>query len=200
METCVDGTFKGRRDLAVVALAYCGGLRRSEIAALDADDVNAVAEAFMIRVQGKGRQERLVFINNGGAEAILDYLAKRGEAPGAFFRAVRTGGEHELPNRLTADGLFRMFEERAREAGIVDVSPHDLRKTFVADTLSASSDALTISALSGADHSSPHVPRGKEDAGRPAAKPRFPYRSLGKDRDYWSDGNMAPVPGKQGRL
>ena len=32
------------------------------------------------------------------------------------------------------------------------------------------SDALTISALSGADHSSPHVPRGKEDAGRPGSE------------------------------
>ena len=60
-----------------------------------------------------------MFINNGGAEAILDYLAKRGEAPGAFFRAVRTGGEDmSLPNRLTADGLFRMFEETgARSRG-----------------------------------------------------------------------------------
>jgi integrase/recombinase XerD len=177
VESCVDGTFEGRRDLAVVALGYCGGLRRSEIAALDADDVKAVAEAFMIRVRGKGGQERLVFVNNGGAEAIFDYLAKRGETSGALFRAVKTRGENERQSRLTADGLFRLFKERSRDAGIADVSPHDLRRTFVADKLSASSDALTISALAGAPNARPPVPYGHEQKEREAAKPSFPYRS-----------------------
>lgn len=181
VETCIDGTFKGRRDLAVVALGYCGGLRRSEIAALDAGDVKAAVEAYVIRVRGKGGQERLVFINNGGAEAIHDYMAKRGEASGALFWAVRTSGDHELQSRLTADGLFRLYKERARDAGIADVSPHDLRRTYVSDTLSSSSDALTISALSGANPSSPRVPcsnRDAEEDGHAAGKSRFPYRSL----------------------
>ncbi|MGA2611852.1 MAG: tyrosine-type recombinase/integrase [Spirochaetia bacterium] len=168
VDTCVDGTFKGRRDLAAVALAYCGGLRRSEIAALDADDVKAAAEAYMIRVRGKGGQERLVSINNGGAEAIRDYLAKRGDAPGALLGSVRTTGEHDLQGRLTADGLFRLFKDRARDAGIADVGPHDLRRTYVSDTLSASPDALTISALSGANGEKGHA----------ASKSGFPYRSL----------------------
>jgi integrase len=181
VETCVDGTFKGRRDLAVIALAYCGGLRRSEIVALHANDVRVASEAFVIRVRGKGGQERLVFINNGGAEAIRDYLVRRGEAPGALFGAVRTSGEHEPQSRLTADGLFRLFKERARDAGIVDVGPHDLRRTFVSDTLSASPDALTISALSGTNHASLQVSfgdRGATEEGRTVAKQGFPYRSL----------------------
>jgi integrase len=181
VETCVDGTFKGRRDLAVVALAYCGGLGRSEIAALDASDVKVTAEAFMIRVRGKGGQERLVFVNNGGAEAIRDYLAKRGETPGALFRALRTGGEHGLQHRLTADGLFRLFKERAHAAGIMDVTPHDFRRTFVSNTLLASPDALTISALSGVNHSDPQAAYGgrvENENGGATANPRFPYRSL----------------------
>jgi len=180
VKTCVDGTFQGRRDLAVIALGYCGGLRRSEISALNADDVKAAAEAFMIRVRGKGGQERLVLINYGGAEAVRDYLARRGEAPGALFRAAGTGGEHEVQSRLTADGIFRLFKERARDAGVKNVSPHDLRRTFVSDTLSASPDALTISALSGANHLRSQVPYGNQGAergGRAATKSRLPYRS-----------------------
>ncbi|HVP19125.1 MAG TPA: site-specific integrase [Spirochaetia bacterium] len=173
VETCVDGTYKGRRDLAVIALGYCGGLRRSEIAALDADDVRAVAETFMVRVQGKGGQERLVFIANGGADAIRDYLVQRGEIPGALFQAVKAGAQHGPRNRLTADGLFQLFRERAREAGIVDVTPHDLRRTFVSDTLSASPDTLTISALSGA-RNPPHVSFERKGT---AAISKFPYRS-----------------------
>lgn len=173
VETCVDGTFKGLRDLAVLAMGYCGGLRRSEIAALDTADVTAAAETFMIRVRGKGGHERLVFIANGGAEAIRDYLAQRGEVPGALFRAVKTGAEHEPQSRLTADGLFQLFSKRAREAGIMDVSPHDLRRTFVADTLLASPDTLTISALSGA-----HEPPVSGEKERSAPISRFPYHSL----------------------
>jgi integrase len=180
VERCVDGTSRGRRDLAVIALGYCGGLRRSEISALNTDDVKAAAEAFMVRVRGKGRQERLVPIDNGGAEAVRDYLAKRGQAPGALFRAAGTGGEEEAQSRLTADGVFQIFKERARDAGIKDVSPHDLRRTFVSDTLSASPDALTISALSGADHPRSQVSYDSQGGGREertAAKSRFPYYS-----------------------
>ncbi len=180
VETCVDGTSKGRRDLAVIALGYCGGLRRSEISALNAGDVKAAAEAFMIRVRGKGGQERLVLIDNGGAEAIRDYLGRRKEAPGALFRAASARGEHEVESRLTADGIFRLFKERARDAGVMPVSPHDLRRTFVSDTLAASPDALTISALCGATHlpsQASNATRGAEAKERAAAKSGLPYRS-----------------------
>lgn len=160
VQTCVDGTSKGQRDLAVIALGYCGGLRRSEISSLNADDVKSAGEAYVFRVRGKGGQERLVAINNGAAEAIRDYLAGRVETPGALFRAASTWAGHGAQGRLTADGIFRLFKDRAREAGITDISPHDLRRTFVADTLSASPDVLTISALSGAGHPRSQVMRG----------------------------------------
>jgi len=171
VETCVDGTSNGRRDLAVIALGYCGGLRRSEISSLNADDVKSAGEAFIFRVKGKGGQERLVPVNNGGAEAIRDYLAGRAETPGALFRTTRTSAGHGVQGRLTADGIFRLFKERARDAGVTDVSPHVLRRTFVSDTLSASPDVLTISALSGPGHLRSQVMHGSQSG--------FPYRSRG---------------------
>ena len=164
VEACVDGTFKGRRDLAIVALGYCGGLRRSEIAALDAGDLKPAAEAFVVRVRGKGGSERLVFINNGGAEAIRDYMSRRADSPGALFWSMKVGEDHEPQSRLTADALFRLFKERALAAGITDVTPHDLRRTYVTDTLSASPDALTVAALA--------------NASPPAARSTFPYHSV----------------------
>jgi site-specific recombinase XerD len=169
VETCVDGTSRGRRDLAVIALGYCGGLRRSEISSLNEDDVKPAGEAFIFRVRGKGGQERLVPINNGGAQAVRDYLAEREEIPGALFRAASTSTGHGVQSRLTADGIFRLYKERSQNAGVVDVSPHDLRRTFVSDTLAASPDALTISALSGAGYLRSQVMRD-----RPSG---FPYRA-----------------------
>ena len=169
VQTCADGTSNGRRDLAVIALGYCGGLRRSEISSLNADDVKPAGEAFIFRVKGKGGQERLVPVNNGGAEAIRDYLAGRGETPGALFRTARMFAGHGTPGRLTADGIFRLFKERAREAGVTDVGPHVLRRTFVSDTLSASPDVLTISALSGPGHLRSQIMRDSQSG--------FPYGS-----------------------
>lgn len=146
MEACADGTFTGKRDLAVITLAYCGGLRRAEMAALNVDDVKAEAEAFVIRVLSRGQREFLVSIDDGGAEAIRDFLTGRGEAPGPLFCRDR---ESKPCERLTADGLFAVLRERAQAAGVEGMSPHDMRRTFVSDKLAASVDVLTVSALTG---------------------------------------------------
>ena len=47
----------------------------------------------MVRVVGKGAKERLVYLDNGAAEAIADYIASRGAAPGAFLWCARKGGK-----------------------------------------------------------------------------------------------------------
>ena len=52
----------GRRDRAILELFYASGLRLSELAGLDLDDVNLSAR--MVRVLGKGGKERLVPFNS----------------------------------------------------------------------------------------------------------------------------------------
>ena len=66
----------GKRDAAIIALAYCGGLRRREIASLWLEDVRETGEAMEVVVKsGKGRKDRHLFIDNGGADALRSYLA-----------------------------------------------------------------------------------------------------------------------------
>ena len=52
----------GRRDRAILELFYASGLRLSELAGLDLQDVNLAGK--MVRVLGKGGKERLVPFNN----------------------------------------------------------------------------------------------------------------------------------------
>ena len=47
----------GLRDAAIMELLYSSGLRVSELTSLDRDDVDLLSE--MVRVQGKGRKERM---------------------------------------------------------------------------------------------------------------------------------------------
>src|SRR5206468_13072212 len=80
----------GRRDKAIVELFYASGLRLSELAGLDLDDVNLSRK--MTRVLGKGGKERLVPFNVTTATAIRAYLKDRDKLL----------GEH----RPTPDALF----------------------------------------------------------------------------------------------
>ena len=68
-------TALSRRDRAILELFYASGLRLSELAALDVDDVNLGAK--MVRVLGKGGKERIVPFNGSTAKAVRAYLKDR---------------------------------------------------------------------------------------------------------------------------
>jgi integrase/recombinase XerC len=70
----LDGPL-GRRDRAILELFYASGLRLSELAGLDADDVNLSAQ--MVRTLGKGGKQRIVPFNKSTALAIRSYLKDR---------------------------------------------------------------------------------------------------------------------------
>ena len=81
-----------RRDRAILELFYASGLRLSELAGLDVDDVNLSAK--MVRVLGKGGKERIVPFNASAAKAMRAYLQDRERARthGAAAAAQRRGG------------------------------------------------------------------------------------------------------------
>ena len=71
----VGDTALVRRDRAILELFYASGLRLSELAGLDVDDVNLSAK--MVRVLGKGGKERIVPFNASAAKAVRAYLQER---------------------------------------------------------------------------------------------------------------------------
>src|SRR5262249_31496950 len=73
-----------RRDRAILELFYASGLRLSELAGLDMDDVNLSAK--MVRVLGKGGKERLVPFGSAAASAIRAYLKDRDALMGSVDR------------------------------------------------------------------------------------------------------------------
>ena len=81
-----------RRDRAILELFYGAGLRLSELAGLDADDVNLSAQ--MVRTLGKGGKQRLVPFNTSTVTALRAYLPDRErlitERPAEAGRYART--------------------------------------------------------------------------------------------------------------
>ena len=62
----------GRRDRAILELFYASGLRLSELAGLDVDDLNLSSR--VVRVLGKGRKERIVPFNHTTEGAVQSWL------------------------------------------------------------------------------------------------------------------------------
>ncbi len=129
------------RDRAVLELLYASGLRVSELAGLDLEDVDRGAAT--VRVMGKGRKERVVPFGEAAGRALDLLLAERGRAPGPLFTNTRG-------RRLSVRSLHAIVRRRARETGIARrVSPHTLRHTFATHMLDAGADLRVIQDLLG---------------------------------------------------
>ena len=147
-----EGSFP-ERDRALFELLYAAGLRVSEAAGLDLEDVDFSAR--LARVTGKGNKERIVPFGEEAEEAMREYLPARsarrrrfeGDDDGEPLFVNARGG------RLTTRSMARLLKGRLRAAGLpTALSPHALRHTFATHLLSAGADLRAIQELLG--HSS----------------------------------------------
>jgi integrase len=145
----VDG-YAARRDAAAFALMRSPGLRRAEVCALDVNDLSA--DRCTLQVRGKGNKHRTVHLTNGTLAAMNDYLAVRGDSPGALFESVLRYGQRRA-RRLTTAGLHNALRERLSSAGVASFSCHDLRRTFAGEALASGVDLPTLQTIMG--HASP---------------------------------------------
>jgi site-specific recombinase XerD len=150
MASCeTDLTLAGARDAAIIALMYTCGLRREEVVSVDLKDYEP--ETGKLVILGKRNKQRTAYLINGAAGAMADWLDVRGNEPGPLFYPVNKGG-HIQPRRMTNQAIYNLLAKRAELAGVKELTPHDLRRTFVSDLLDAGADISTVSKMAG--HSS----------------------------------------------
>lgn len=137
----------GARDAALLACLYSGGLRRSEVVALEVDGYDEPTGRLRVK-RAKGRKQRDVWLTGGARDAMADWLAVRGTAPGPLFVAVSKGGA--LGHRaISGQAVRAMVDRRARASGLAHFTPHDMRRTFVGDLLDAGADLVVVQKLAG---------------------------------------------------
>jgi integrase/recombinase XerC len=148
----------GRRDRAILELFYASGLRLSELADLDLQDVNLASR--IARVRGKGGKERLVPFNHSAMDALKAMMADHvqiGAGHGGGRHAIDRHRRHRDPlflnlrgGRLTTRSVDRIVRRYVREASIgPGISPHALRHTFATHLLQAGADLRAIQELLG---------------------------------------------------
>jgi len=149
VQCATNGGAGGARDAALLAIGYGGGLRRSELVALDLDDYRDEGELRVL--YGKGRKQRLVYLSNGARAAVDAWILIRGDEPGALLVPVKKGGAVDL-RRMGEQSILDTLRRRARQAGVAEFSPHDLRRTYISHMLDNGADIATVRQLAG--HSS----------------------------------------------
>ncbi|MFY1631875.1 tyrosine-type recombinase/integrase [Solwaraspora sp. WMMB335] len=143
------------RDLTVVALALCAGLRLSELLALRVASLAGRADERRIEVVGKGGRPRTVPVEPALDGVVRDYLASRARRFGS--RSVRPDGALLVDRRgapLRRGGLQHLVRACFQRAGITDRVPpgaqlHALRHTFATRLAEDGASAAEIMRLLG---------------------------------------------------
>nr|WP_111298268.1 tyrosine-type recombinase/integrase [Paracoccus saliphilus] len=174
-----DDSCRGQRDRAALMLGWAsGGRRRSEIVALNRDDLDLTewGAKGLIRLRLLSTKTTRVEaaprlpLKGRAAQAVVDWLAVARIEQGPIFRPV-SQADRVLDRRLTPEGLARIVRHRLQLAGYPPgfASAHGLRAGF-----------LTQAALDGAPLQ--------------AAMRLSLHRSAAQAQRYYADVELADNP------
>jgi site-specific recombinase XerD len=125
---CLD-TLRGRRDRAILAVLLGCGLRRVEAVAIRIQDLQLREEHWVIAdLIGKGRHIRTVPMPVWVKKAIDEWTTDARITEGTIFRRVNKQGM-VWGAGITPKAIWHVVKAAARRAGILNLAPHDLRRT-----------------------------------------------------------------------
>jgi integrase/recombinase XerC len=127
------------RNRALLELAYGAGLRVSELAALDRDDVDLYERIVDVR-HGKGGKQRRVPFGPPAVEALRAWLEVC-HGPALFQN--RHGG------RLSVRAMHRITWRAGLKNGVAGLHPHALRHSFATHLLAGGADLRSIQEMLG---------------------------------------------------
>jgi integrase/recombinase XerD len=156
-------TLRGKRDRAMLELAYGCGLRVSELVGLKINQVNL--QARVVIVIGKGDKERIVPVGGAALRALKSYMIARQKAAleqssvnGNGRRRVETVPMRpnsavfitRLGRAMTRQGFFKALKGwTVNDPRLSWVSPHTLRHCFATHLLEGGADLRAVQEMLG---------------------------------------------------
>lgn len=123
----------GLRDYALINLMARTGLRSIEIVRANAGDIQSKAGEMILRVKGKGRDEKddFVLLTDESYNPLLDYLKARGKVDQSEPLFIAHSNNHNGDKRLTTRSIRGIVAERLENAGLKTnkITCHSLRHT-----------------------------------------------------------------------
>ncbi len=141
----------GLRDRAILELLFSTGLRVSELAKLNIQQINFETREF--GVIGKGGRARVVFLSDSAAHWLGTYFDNR-EDPWkpAFIRYAKEKNYEDDGEkmRLTPRSIERIVTKYVKAAKLpVNATPHTLRHSFATDLLYNGADLRSVQEMLG---------------------------------------------------
>jgi len=145
------GSFREARDLAMLELFYSTGMRLSELAGLNDQDLDLVSD--QVKLRGKGKKERIVPVGSHATGALRRYFRHRDLLLSTLGATVRPVFVNQRGKRITTRGvqlaMKALFATLTRGR---DLHVHALRHSFATHLLDAGADLRAVQELLG--HSS----------------------------------------------
>lgn len=136
--------FNALQSYTLIVLLYYTGVRRSEIVALDMDNVNL--EEQILKVRGKGAKDRIIPLNTAVQKVLSTFLnIRRGKSTDtkALFLSVKN-------NRISDHQVYQMVRNLLSILGVRGKkSPHVLRHSFATHLMNKGADLNSVKDLLG---------------------------------------------------
>jgi integrase len=162
-------TLKGKRDRAIILLGFACAARRSELAALNVEDLRFEKRGIVVTIRrsktdqtGEGREIGVPLVPNEdlcAVRAVKAWMESAAITEGVLFRTF-DGGKNLTANRIDPGDVARLVKRVTGEAGIDgDFAAHSLRAGFITEAASTKGvSEVNIQRISG--HHSVAILRG----------------------------------------
>ena len=131
---------RGKRDFAILQLFVQCGLRLSEVASIELDDIEISERKGTLRiVAGKGDKQREIHLNKTARKAILAYLQVRPNLPDTNKLFIS-----QLNKPLSKRSIYHQTKQYLEAAGMPSFSCHDLRHLFATNLYNQHKDILLV--------------------------------------------------------
>ena len=148
LDSIQSDTVLDLRNRAIFETLYSSGIRVSELTQMNVTDVDF--KAAVIRVHGKGNQQRMVPVGQKALTAIKTYRTRLHKQ--IDLEAATSGPLflNRFNKRLSSRSIARILKQLIAAMGLLTpVSPHALRHTFATHLLDAGADLRAVQELLG---------------------------------------------------
>ncbi len=153
---CPD-TLAGKRDAALLGIGFAAALRRSELVAIEVEDITFVDDGLRLLIRrsktdqtGEGAEIAIIRgVRIRPVAALQAWLEASGITTGPAFRAVLLG-DRMSATALTANCAARVVKRYARRAGLdhAAYSGHSLRAGLITSSAEAGANIFKIAEVS----------------------------------------------------
>jgi integrase/recombinase XerC len=139
-----------KRDLAILELFYSSGLRLSELANLDINDLDTKEKTVLVR-HGKGNKSRIVPVGRYALKALQHWYQVRPQfAPDPTLDQNSAIFLSNQGNRLSVRSIQQRIKHWCKRHGFNQlIHPHMLRHSFASHMLESSGDLRAVQELLG---------------------------------------------------